>query len=298
MDEQNSTREKTCPSCKQSKLFVEFNLDKTKKHGISSRCKACCRDASLRRYAANSERLAAEKRAYRSANLEKVRLYEAARYAADPSKKIAGSKKWKAANLEKDKASKALYRAENSEKIKLAKKNYVAQNPEKIKGAHAKWRDKNKAVVRAYSARWKANNPEKVKADSAAYYAANTAELNAKSAYWYVKNSAKRCAVAAAWRAANVEATRLYKQNRREKQRGNGGKLSRGLVEKLFALQKGKCPCCKRPLGEGYHLDHKMPVSLGGAHEDSNMQLLTATCNMQKNAKHPVDFMQSRGFLL
>jgi len=28
------------------------------------------------------------------------------------------------------------------------------------------------------------------------------------------------------------------------------------------------------------------------------MQLLNAICNLQKHAKHPVDFMQERGFLL
>ena len=38
--------------------------------------------------------------------------------------------------------------------------------------------------------------------------------------------------------------------------------------------------------------------ALGGLNADSNMQLLRAECNLQKSAKHPVDFMQSRGFLL
>jgi hypothetical protein len=33
-------------------------------------------------------------------------------------------------------------------------------------------------------------------------------------------------------------------------------------------------------------------------HTDFNVQLLCATCNLNKNAKDPIDFMQSRGFLL
>jgi len=36
----------------------------------------------------------------------------------------------------------------------------------------------------------------------------------------------------------------------------------------------------------------------GGSNTDDNMQLLRKLCNLQKHAKHPVDFMQERGFLL
>jgi 5-methylcytosine-specific restriction endonuclease McrA len=52
------------------------------------------------------------------------------------------------------------------------------------------------------------------------------------------------------------------------------------------------------PLGDNYHIDHIMPLALGGSNTDDNIQLLRQRCNNQKCAKHPVDFMQSRGFLL
>lgn len=60
----------------------------------------------------------------------------------------------------------------------------------------------------------------------------------------------------------------------------------------------GKCPCCKQPLGDEFHLDHVIPLALGGPNTDDNMQLLRKTCNLQKSAKHPVQYMQERGFLL
>jgi hypothetical protein len=41
-----------------------------------------------------------------------------------------------------------------------------------------------------------------------------------------------------------------------------------------------------------------MPLAKGGTNTDNNMQLLKATCNQQKHAKDPVEFMQSRGFLI
>lgn len=152
---------------------------------------------------------------------------------------------------------------------------------------------------RAANAAWSASNPEKARARSARWYAANHEKAKAYSAKQYADNPDKAKAAAAAWQAANPESVRIKKQNRRAKKRAAGGKLSKGLTERLFVLQRGKCACgCKQPLGNDYHLDHRMPLALGGVNEDWNIQLLRGTCNMQKSAKHPVDFMQQRGFLI
>lgn len=143
-----------------------------------------------------------------------------------------------------------------------------------------------------------ADNQETRRATSLAWRAANLERSTATTAAWREANQAQNEATRAAYIAANPEAFRLYRHNRRAKIIAIGGKLSSGLSAKLFQLQKGKCPCCGEHLGEGYHLDHKMPLALGGENADANMQLLRKTCNLQKHAKHPVDFMQERGFLL
>lgn len=162
------------------------------------------------------------------------------------------------------------------------------------------------------SARYAAN-PEKRKAVKAARYAANVDKEKARNAAWRAANPDKAKAIVEAWRAenhdkhkatkeawqaANPEARRVMSQNRRARKKQSAGTISKGFSTKLFKLQKGKCPCCKQLLGDDYHLDHKMPLALGGSNTDDNMQLLRAICNLQKNAKHPVEFMQSRGFLL
>jgi hypothetical protein len=179
-------------------------------------------------------------------------------------------------NPEKRKATQAAYRAANPEKRKASKAAYQAANP-------APYGEKRKATQAAYYAA----NPEKRKATQAAYYAA-TRETNREN----------RKASNAAYYAANPGYRRIAFQNYEAKKRANGGTLSKGLPEKLFKLQQGKCPCCKEPLGEKYHLDHIMPIHLGGPNIDSNMQLLRKICNLQKSAQHPIDFMQGRGFLL
>ncbi len=166
------------------------------------------------------------------------------------------------------------------------------------KAYHAAWVAVNNDKMKAYKAAWKAANKEKIKAKDAIYRAANRDKEKARSAAYYAKNPEKAKASNAAWKAANPEARRIQVQNRRARKRENGGILSKSLAKKLFELQKGKCPCCQQLLGDDYHLDHIVPIALGGSNTDDNIQLLKAVCNLKKNAKHPIDFMQQQGFLL
>lgn len=163
----------------------------------------------------------------------------------------------------------------------------------------AAWRAANPEKAKAGVAKWIAANPEKRKATNTAWVSSNHDKVKASSAKWRAANPDNKKAHNRKWSSANPEAGRAYNRNRRARKREAGGKLSSGLSDKLFALQRGKCACgCLQPLGDDFHMDHVMPLALGGSNTDDNMQLLRSICNRQKHAKHPVEFMQSRGFLL
>lgn len=166
---------------------------------------------------------------------------------------------------------------------KKCKAEYKSKNKEKTKAYDAAYRKKNAESRKRYNSDWRKNNPERVRSYSATYYEKNAEKARAKAS--------KR-------RKDNPGAEKLRSQERRAKKNHSCGSLSPGIVEKLFALQKGLCPCCGESLGKDFHLDHILPLALGGEHSDQNVQLLRAKCNLQKHAKHPVDFMQSRGWLL
>ena len=146
-----------------------------------------------------------------------------------------------------------------------------------------RWTKNNPEKRIAIGRHWRMTNPEKSSAASKKYLIANSEKVTARKKKWYINNK---------------EAWRIYKQNRRERERNGGGALSKDLAEKLLKLQKGKCACCGLPLGDDFQLDHQMPVALGGENKDGNIQLLRRLCNQQKSSKHSVDFMRSRGFLL
>lgn len=67
----------------------------------------------------------------------------------------------------------------------------------------------------------------------------------------------------------------------------------------LFEKQGRKCAICRCKLAVGaYQRDHIMPLALGGGLDISNIQIVCPSCNQLKGAKHPVEFMQSMGYLL
>jgi len=215
-----------------------------------------------------------------------------------PEKKaIADAKYWKE-NAPKLKEKSATWRKNNVEKKKAMDLAWRLANPERVKKNRADYYEKNKDVLREIGADWRAKNPDKVKEANVRSYKRNHLKIKAASAAWALANPEKIKAISAKFRINNPEDRIVWEHNRRARKRASGGKLSIDISEKLFQLQKGKCACCKQPLGDDYHLDHIMPLALGGTNTDDNAQLLRKECNLKKNAKHPIDFMQSRGFLL
>lgn len=211
------------------------------------------------------------------------------------------------------KSVQAVYRAENSEKLKERQATYRKSNPDRLKERKAADYRRRAEEVKKKSAAWYSANKERAsifgkkryseKADEIKqrvkrYRLSNPEKIRLDQAKHRLKNTDKAKAYHAAWRAKNPAISKLHRQNRRARLSATPGKLSRNLDAKLFRLQKGRCACCGLPLGDGYHMDHIMPLALGGTNTDDNIQLLRARCNLQKNAKHPIDFMQSRGFLL
>jgi len=191
--------------------------------------------------------------------------------------------KWYIANRERNLLVSARYRIANPDKARARLAKWRKENPEKAKAANNRDYAKNKCKRKAYAAKYRAEHSEEQRIASVKYRAANPEKTRAATAKWYAENPERR---------------RVYERNRRARKKAIGGKLSSGLVKVLFKRQKGKCVCCKKSLEDNYHLDHIMPLALGGANEDWNMQLLRASCNSKKHAKHPVDYMREKGFLI
>ncbi len=188
-------------------------------------------------------------------------------------------------------------RPEREAKAKEYRRQWRIKNAAHVKAVNDKWRAENQEKMNATTEKWRKENPHKTRQYTKAWYQRNPVKNKEKEARRWQENKDELAAKNKKWRENNKDVLTAYSHNY-VSQKKNRGTLSRDIKSVLYQKQKGKCVCCGQPLGKDYHLDHIFPLSKGGSNTDDNVQLLRKECNLQKNAMHPVDFMQMRGFLI
>ena len=179
------------------------------------------------------------------------------------------SRLWYAANKDSAKETRKKYREENKERIDDANKRWVAANRDVVVATKKRHRDANRDAINARSRERERVNPE------------------------------PRAAARNKWEQKNPEVRRAITRNRRARVAGVGGTISKQQIQSLLTSQSWRCVVCRCDLHEsGHHVDHIVPIAAGGANSFDNVQALCPPCNRSKAAKDPIDFMQSRGFLL
>lgn len=274
---------KVCSKCKIEKPFSEFNKAADKKGGLRSNCKGCCSEYS----AANREKRAAYDAAYRKENKARLAAQGASYYYANLERISAHRAKYRSKIKENLAAYHAAYRAANRLRIAEYAASYYAENRDKVADRCALYRAENRENISARAAKYHADNQERIAARKAGYRAANRDKIAAKSAE-YAK--------------ANPDKIATNSRNRRARKRSAEGSHTAADVCAIFEKQSGLCANCEAKLFKSgtkkYHVDHIMPLALGGSNWPSNLQCLCPACNMSKGAKHPDEWAKQQGRLL
>lgn len=109
-----------------------------------------------------------------------------------------------------------------------------------------------------------------------------------QSALWYQANREKTIERCSAYQKLNLNRSRVNNQNRRARREGADGRHTIEETNLLFESQEGLCACCGVTLDDSNkHLDHVMPLALGGTNFIWNLQWLCQFCNNSKSATHP-----------
>jgi 5-methylcytosine-specific restriction endonuclease McrA len=81
--------------------------------------------------------------------------------------------------------------------------------------------------------------------------------------------------------------------------RGSEGSHTAADIAEILKAQGGRCAYCRTSLNRAKkHVDHIVPLALGGSNGRANLQIACAACNQSKSARDPVTFAQSIGLLL
>lgn len=331
-----SIAEKKCCKCGLRRPLSGYSKLASAKDGLQPICKACANEYSRLRYEAKKEKFKEYQRQYRKENLDKINAYRSRedvvirvneqrreRYWSDPDEARkkrrewrlknpdkwnayvslnrdrfnSNSKKYRATHLDEVRARERAAYADDPEKYREKQRKYVQRNLDKVRERwklqrvkHAKkrsaamraWRERNRGHVKAYQDKYESARRDTRKVIRREVYAANP----------HPHREAKR-----KWRKANPEKVRILRHIRRARKRNAEGRYSLADVQRLFVLQRGKCPVCRLSLKE-YHVDHIVALARGGSNHPVNLQLLHPLCNMRKTDKDPILFMQEQGFLL
>jgi len=170
------------------------------------------------------------------------------------------------------------YYRNNKDSIKKTQTIYINNNKEKISLAQSKSYLKSKKERLLGQKRWYENNKEKQK-------------NNAKE---YRKNNKESIAINDEKRKPHRKAMRQTEEGRAKNSSScmkykaiklgtsvNNTKEENYLIECVYAFSSFK----QLTTGIPQHVDHIMPLSKGGLHHPSNLQILTAIANMSKGAK-------------
>jgi 5-methylcytosine-specific restriction endonuclease McrA len=171
------------------------------------------------------------------------------------------------------------------------------------------FRKRKAAYQRAYNHRMGINRPmEEYRRLRLERKAARKVRLGAEVAARIAARRATRRtetekrAAQAAWREANRERyrelLRNWKKANPEKVRARKKNRSKRIRIFLKQIQRGRCAICGQRLGKQTHIDHIVPLALGGSNARSNLQLTHPSCNLAKNKRDPIIHAQSLGRLL
>jgi hypothetical protein len=194
----------------------------------------------------------------------------------------ARNKKWYAENRERDLAKWREWYAKNRDRDLATGRAWYAKNKEKRAVTQKAWNLANKEKFAGYVQRYRERHPDRIAKATEAYkpkraivhrewYARNLETKRAKNRMWSKKNPARHNMLCAKRRHDEVRATPAW--------------ANLDAMEKVYA----KARAMTKKTGVKHDVDHIIPLRgklVCGLHVESNLQILSASLNRSKGAKH------------
>lgn len=259
---------KRCGSCKQMKPLAEFGPSRNRPDGLQPQCRICSKLAAAKAYQKRRDALLSGRLEYQKDNPEKL------------CTKCGLVKPREAFGLARSRGDGLQHRCRDC-RSKICADSYARNREEKNALGRLRYEE----------------NPEKYREQRRRFYAANPERARAqkrqiRERYLLLHPGAEQ-ASKKKWRINNVEKTRELTLRRLAKKR----EAFRAAVDRLAIFERDgwTCQLCYTPVDPKLNkrhpmmasLDHIVPLSCGGTHEPSNVQLAHLICNIKKGGMLP-----------
>lgn len=169
-----------------------------------------------------------------------------------------------------------------------------AEHGERLRAEIRQDYKENPGKYSAYNKRYRTVHKSSLSVAKSAYYEQNKELIAEYQRKYRDENREILSARLVEYRNAEREKVRAWNRNRKARARNAEGHHSAEDVIEILMSQNEKCNSCGIDLADGYHVDHIMPLILGGTNWPSNLQVLCPTCNTSKGGLHPDDWEKKR----
>ena len=135
--------------------------------------------------------------------------------------------------------------------------------------------------------------PYKNKEDQKAWNVNNKERAAKNKQAWAEKNREKSNAIKADWKRKNKEKVEADGAMRRMQRKNVEALMSQEDKDNWAELVKIRDDATKL-FGYSWHIDHIVPLSLGGTNKADNLQVVPATWNLSKHNRHQEEYWQSQ----
>lgn len=252
---------KKCSKCGEVKPATSSYFGRNRKY-LRSACKDCARAASRARYESNKEKYRDNTRKYRERVKSDPEKYEAYK---ERDRQAHQKAYWQDPEQfrERNRRQRATYPERYREYDRRKRIKQRDRDPEAF-------RDRQRLGVR--NAR--AKRPE--------YYRSKERVANMTPEQIQRKRAREK-----EWRKANPHKVAAKAHKRRARLANTNGAHTPEDILVIYESQKGLCWWCGKPVGDTYHIDHRVPLSRGGSNNPENLVISCPFCNDSKGAQFP-----------
>ena len=160
------------------------------------------------------------------------------------------------------------WREANRDKVLTSKKRYWKAHKEEAQATILQWREAHPDKVKEYYDRYYENNREKIKDLIKKFKDAHREEINEANKIY---------------KQEHPDRYRDYCENRRARIRDQYVDDIKRIA--VFERDNGICHICGLVVDkDNWHLDHVIPIAVGGEHSYVNVAVSHPKCNLQKGA--------------
>lgn len=191
-----------------------------------------------------------------------------------------------------------LWYEQNAEDQKTYARHYYRLNRDEILVNVKAYRLLNLETSRQRSREYREKYPERVREGKRICYERKKSQYLSRAKAYRDLNREAMYERSKQWQAANPDAVRATKKRYKLRRRGwedSGFVITQRSLDKILRRANHRCVYCSADLSSGYHWDHVVPLSRGGAHGEGNLVPSCPSCNLSKASSTVMEWRKRVG---